>query len=86
MDIELTYSFIQSVDYLISFKLHPTLAALRGGKPVLALSTMSKVHSLLSSFRLGQYFTDYRQPLDVLIDKTETFLKYGPGHVGELCP
>lgn len=86
MDIELTYRFIQSVDYLISFKLHPSLAALRGGKPVLALSTMSKVHSLLSSFQLGQYFTDYRQPLDVLVDKTESFLKYGPGHVQQIMP
>ncbi|WP_433940643.1 polysaccharide pyruvyl transferase family protein [Paenibacillus lautus] len=86
MDIELTYSFIQSMDYLISFKLHPSLAALRGGKPVLALSTMGKVHSLLSSFHLGQYFTDYRQPLDVLVDKTESFLKYGPGHVQQMMP
>ncbi|KHF31386.1 Polysaccharide pyruvyl transferase [Paenibacillus sp. P1XP2] len=29
MDIELTYSFIQSADYLLSFKLHPSLVALR---------------------------------------------------------
>lgn len=47
---------------------------------------MSKVHSLLSSFGLGQYFTDYRQPLEALIDKTETFLKYGPGHVQQVMP
>lgn len=86
MDIELTYRFIQSMDYLISFKLHPSLAALRGGKPVLALSTMSKVHSLLRSFHLDHYFTDYRQPLDVLIDKTETFLRHSPGHVQQIMP
>jgi len=86
MDIELTYSFIQSVDYLISFKLHPSLAALRGGKPVLAFSTMGKVHSLLCSFGLGQYVVDYRQPLDELVERTERFLKYGPGHVHGALP
>lgn len=86
MDIELTYSFIQSVDYLISFKLHPSLAALRGGKPVLAFSTMGKVHSLLCSFGLGQYVVDYRQPLDELVERAERFLKYGPGHLDCALP
>jgi len=86
MDIELTYSFIQSVDYLISYKLHPSLVALRAGKPVLALSTMGKVKSLLSAFHLGQYFMDYRQPLDALINKAESFLENGPGDVQRIMP
>jgi len=86
MDIELTYSLIQSVDYLISFKLHPSLAALRAGKPVLALSTMGKVHSLLSSFGLGQYVVDYRLPLDELVERAENFLKYAPGHLQSALP
>lgn len=86
MDIELTYSFIQSADYLLSFKLHPSLVALRAGKPVLAFSTMGKVHSLMQSFGLGPYVVDYRRPLDELVDHAESFLKNAPGQVHRALP
>lgn len=85
-DTELTYSFIQSVDYLISFKLHPSLVALRAGIPVLALSTMGKVRNLLGSLELGHYYTDYNLSLDELVDKTERFLEDGPRDVEQALP
>jgi polysaccharide pyruvyl transferase WcaK-like protein len=77
LDLDLTYSAIQSVDYLISFKLHPTLVALRAGIPVLAFSEMSKVRSLLESFELEQYFCDYKQPLSTYDAVVDDFLKNG---------
>lgn len=85
-DTELTYCMIQSVDYLISFKLHPSLTALRAGVPVLALSTMGKVRNLLGSLELGSYFTPYDLPLEVLIEKAEHFLKAAPADVERALP
>lgn len=86
LDLELTYSYIQAVDFLISFKLHPSLAALRGGVPVLAFSHMNKVRSLLGSFDLERFYCDYTLPLESLIDQTELFLKESPALIDKAMP
>ncbi|GIP21178.1 polysaccharide pyruvyl transferase family protein [Paenibacillus sp. J22TS3] len=78
LDLELTYSAIQSVDYLISFKLHPTLVALRAGIPALAFSGMSKVRSLLQLFGMEKYYCDYREPLEGYSAVIDDFLTNGP--------
>ncbi|USB32279.1 polysaccharide pyruvyl transferase family protein [Paenibacillus sp. YPG26] len=78
LDLDLTYSAIQSVDYLISFKLHPTLVALRAGVPVLAFSGMSKIKSLLASFGLEQYYCNYKEPLESFNPVIDDFLTNGP--------
>ncbi|SDY52164.1 polysaccharide pyruvyl transferase family protein [Thermoactinomyces sp. DSM 45892] len=54
-DLETTYSYIQNLDFLLSFKLHPSLVAIRNLVPVLCVSSMSKVHSLLKYFDLDAY-------------------------------
>ncbi|WP_422657330.1 polysaccharide pyruvyl transferase family protein [Paenibacillus sp. EC2-1] len=86
LDLELTYSYIQAVDFLISFKLHPSLVALRAGVPVLAFSHMNKVESLLSCFDLERYYCDYNLPLEALIDQTELFLQESPALVDKAKP
>lgn len=78
LDLELTYSAIQSVDYLVSFKLHPTLVALRAGIPALAFSGMSKVKSLLEGFGMEKYYLDYREPLAKYTPIIDDFLSKGP--------
>lgn len=85
-DLDLTYSYIQSVDYLITFKLHPALAALRGGVPVLAFSRMNKVKSLLGSFGLERYYCDYGLPLESMVEQAEKFLKESPALVHQALP
>nr|WP_245339260.1 polysaccharide pyruvyl transferase family protein [Paenibacillus shirakamiensis] len=86
LDLDFTYSAIQSVDYLVSFKLHPALVALRAGVPTLAFSGMSKVKSLLQSFGLERYYCDYRQPLSTYAPVIEDFLNYGPAAVKAIQP
>lgn len=86
LDLELTYSYIQAVDFLISFKLHPALVALRGGVPVLAFSQMNKVYSLLKSFGLERYYCDYDLPIESMIDHTEKFLQDSTEHVQKILP
>ncbi|GAF06717.1 polysaccharide pyruvyl transferase family protein [Paenibacillus pini] len=75
MDLDLTYNYIQSMDFLISYKLHPALVALRAGKPVFALSQMSKVSSLLASFGMDKYMCNYQLPYEEIQAKVDTFLK-----------
>lgn len=85
-DLELTYSYIQAVDFLITFKLHPALAALRGGVPVLAFSRMNKVNSLLGRFGLERYYCDYNLPLESMIDQTVLFLQESTERVEKIMP
>ncbi|MEO3945504.1 polysaccharide pyruvyl transferase family protein [Gorillibacterium sp. CAU 1737] len=54
-ELELIYAAIQRCDFLLSFKLHPTLAALRGGVPAFCVSKQGKVKSLLSRFGLEDF-------------------------------
>ena len=86
LDLELTYSYLQAVDFLITFKLHPALAALRAGIPILAFSRMNKVKSLLGSFDLESYYCDYNLPLESMIDQTALFLKESPDRVDKIMP
>jgi polysaccharide pyruvyl transferase WcaK-like protein len=85
-DIEMTYSYIQSVDYLISFKLHPALVALRNAVPVLCFSKMGKVRSMLESFHLQQYMLDYEAPLPQMMQKVEQLLAEGRKDVEAIQP
>lgn len=86
LDLDLTYSAIQSVDYLISFKLHPILVAIRAKIPVLAFSSMNKVRSLLESFGLGKYFCNYKIPLENYSTVVDDFLTEGPKLLESLAP
>ncbi|RJG23162.1 hypothetical protein [Paenibacillus thiaminolyticus] len=65
MELDVTYSIIQSIDMLISYKLHPSLAALRAGKPVFAFSMMNKVRSLLRQCGMEEYVCSYQEPEEV---------------------
>jgi polysaccharide pyruvyl transferase WcaK-like protein len=85
-DLELTYSLIQSVDYLISFKLHPALVALRAGVPVFSLSKMSKVASLLRSFGLDHYLRSFEAPVEELKEVMLQFLQNGKQHMQAALP
>ena len=85
-DLNLTYQYIQSVDYLISFKLHPALVALRGGIPVLSLSKMGKVRSLFDSLNLGTYTMDYEAPFQDISDRMNKLLKEGRQDVSRSLP
>lgn len=77
MELDLTYNYIQHVDYLITFKLHPAIAALRAGKPAFALSKMNKVWSLLESFGMEQYYCDYLLPYESIRERVDEFLMHG---------
>ncbi|MET3546053.1 polysaccharide pyruvyl transferase WcaK-like protein [Paenibacillus favisporus] len=81
MELDLTYSYIQSVDYLITYKLHPALVALRAGKPVFALSQMRKVESLLDAFGMKKYYCDYKLPYEDLQNRVDAFLKESPREI-----
>ncbi|SDO21829.1 Polysaccharide pyruvyl transferase family protein WcaK [Paenibacillus sp. yr247] len=85
-DLDMTYSYIQSVDYLITFKLHPAIVALRKGIPVLCLSKLGKVKSMLGSFNLQQYMVDYEEPLQRLMSKVELLLSAGKKDVSTILP
>ena len=85
-DLDMTYSYLQAVDYLISFKLHPSLVALRNGIPVLCLSKLGKVRSLLESFNLQKYMLSYEEPLQVMMEKTEMLLTSGKQDVAQVKP
>jgi len=73
-DLEMTYSLIQSVDYLISFKLHPALVAIRNEIPTFCFSKMSKVKSLLKMFHLEDFSSDFEIPEQDMIEKVLHFL------------
>ncbi|WP_374015697.1 polysaccharide pyruvyl transferase family protein [Paenibacillus thiaminolyticus] len=86
MELDVTYSIIQSMDMLISYKLHPSLAALRAGKPVFAFSTMSKVRSLLRQFGMEEYVCSYQEPEEVYWSRIEDFLEYGQAKAQAALP
>lgn len=85
-DLNMTYQYIQSVDYLISFKLHPALVALRGGIPVLCLSKMGKVRSLFQSLNLEPYTMDYEASFQDISDRMQKLLKEGEKDVSRILP
>ncbi|MNI71151.1 hypothetical protein D3C73_1270090 [compost metagenome] len=85
-DLNMTYQYIQSVDYLISFKLHPALVALRGGIPVLCLSQMGKVRSLFQSLNLEAYTMDFAAPVQDISARMQKLLKEGKQDVSRVLP
>ncbi|MGF7035632.1 polysaccharide pyruvyl transferase WcaK-like protein [Paenibacillus mucilaginosus] len=85
-DLEVTYSYIGSLDCLISFKLHPSLAAIRSGVPVFCLTQMSKVRSLMESFGLEEFVHDYTLPQDQLLGKLDDFLAAGRQRLAGAAP
>lgn len=86
MELDVTYSIIQSMDMLISYKLHPSLVALRAGKPVFAFSTMSKVRSLLRQFGMEEYVCSYKEPEDIYWPRIEDFLAHGQAKAQAALP
>ncbi|MFD2612392.1 polysaccharide pyruvyl transferase family protein [Paenibacillus gansuensis] len=85
-DLNLTYNYIQCVDYLISFKLHPALVALRKGIPVLCLSKMGKVKSLLEAFHLENYMADYDTSYEAILEKVTMLLTKGMQDMAAAAP
>ena len=79
-----TYSYIQSLDFLISFKLHPSLVAIRNMIPTFCLSKLSKVTSLLNEFNIIEFYSDYDAPQQQIHNKIEDFLKNGPKKMSTL--
>jgi len=76
-DLEMTYNYLQSVDYLLTFKMHPIIAAVRGGVPVLAFSKMNKVSSLLEMLGLAEFLCNPDLPADEIKAKVNWFLGQG---------
>jgi polysaccharide pyruvyl transferase WcaK-like protein len=76
-DLEMTYSFIRSMDFLLTFKMHPALVALRHQVPVFCLSKMSKVASLLEQVGLGDFFCDFDRDTEELETRLIQFLATG---------
>ncbi|MGG4395270.1 hypothetical protein ABEX25_13300 [Paenibacillus thiaminolyticus] len=86
MELDVTYSIIQSMDMLISYKLHPSLAALRAGKPVFTFSKMNKVRSLLRLFGMEEYVCSYQEPEEVYWPRIEDFLEHGQAKAQAALP
>ncbi|MGY3716344.1 polysaccharide pyruvyl transferase family protein [Sutcliffiella cohnii] len=82
--LDVTYSYIQSLDFLISFKLHPSLVAIRNMIPTFCLSKLSKVTSLLNEFNIIEFYSDYDAPQQQIHNKIEDFLKNGPKKMSTL--
>lgn len=72
--LDVTYSHIQSLDYLVSFKLHPSLVGIRNNIPTLCLSKLSKVKSLLQAFHLTDFYCDYEEEEEAIKNKLEQLL------------
>lgn len=85
-DLNLIHSWIRSLDYFISSKLHPSLVALIEGVPVLCLSDQGKVAALMERYGLGEYALSIRTPQDELKDKIDQFLLESKEKVEEAAP
>ncbi len=85
-DIDMIYAYLQNVDYLISFKMHPSLVAIRNQVPVLCFSKMSKVRSLLELYGLEDYYVNYELPLENWIQKAEQLLAQGKQQINAAKP
>ncbi|MGM0836803.1 MAG: polysaccharide pyruvyl transferase family protein [Bacillota bacterium] len=83
--LDVTYSHIQALDFLVSFKLHPSLVGIRNLVPTFCLSKLSKVRSLLNEFNLNEYFADYDEPEEKLQEKLEHLLLNGPARLKQLA-
>ncbi|MEN9406740.1 MAG: hypothetical protein RLZ12_1024 [Bacillota bacterium] len=69
------YAVLQALSLLISFKLHPTLAAIRGNVPVFCFSEQKKVAALLESFGLAEYLLPTTVDYTLMQDKFSCFLQ-----------
>jgi polysaccharide pyruvyl transferase WcaK-like protein len=65
-ELGLVYRVIQSCEYIVSFKLHPALAAVRGLVPLLCVSQQGKVASLLERLGLSDSLEADESALDRL--------------------
>ncbi|WP_404350724.1 polysaccharide pyruvyl transferase family protein [Sutcliffiella horikoshii] len=83
--LDVTYSHIQNLDYLVSFKLHPSLVGIRNNVPTFCLSKLSKVRSLLQAFDLEDFFCDYEEEEAVLQAKLEHVLKNGKNRMSQIA-
>lgn len=75
--LDVTYSHIQALDFLVSFKLHPSLVGIRNNVPTLCLSKLSKVKSLLQAFDLTDFFCNYDEDEIEIQRKLDLLLKTG---------
>lgn len=85
-DLELIHSWIHSLDYFISSKLHPSLVALMGGVPVLTLTDQGKVSALMEQYGLSEYALSIHTPENEIREKLDQFLIEGPDKVKEALP
>lgn len=85
-DLLVAYSYVQSVDYLVSFKLHPALVALRGGVPTLCLTKMSKVRSLFEAYALDDYVLSYEQPAETIRQRFADLVRDGRARLAAASP
>ncbi|MDF2722047.1 MAG: hypothetical protein K0Q59_1722 [Paenibacillus sp.] len=81
-DLQVAYSYVQSVDLLVSFKLHPALVGLRGGIPTLCLTKMSKVRSLFEAYALDDFVLNYEQPIETIRERFALLARDGKARLG----
>lgn len=79
-------NWLKKIDYLISFKLHPSLMAVRQGTPVLCINDHSKVKSFMSMFGLDQFVINEKITKDVLKNKLAAFLRTGQQRLEQARP
>lgn len=72
---ELKWNAIQSLDLLVSFKMHPALCALRGGVPTVCSSRYKKVRAMMEDFGAGDLFIPFDRfgvaSVDAAVDRIE---------------
>jgi polysaccharide pyruvyl transferase WcaK-like protein len=76
-DFDLAYALLRSVDYLVSFKLHPALVAMRHGVPAFCLTQRDKVSSMFRSLHLQDFVCDFARDVEDIRRQLAHFLKIG---------
>ncbi|MFC7441685.1 polysaccharide pyruvyl transferase family protein [Laceyella putida] len=79
-------NWLKAIDYLISFKLHPSLIAVREGTPVLCINSHSKVKSLMSKFGLDDFVIKENVSKEQLENKLSSFLQTGKERLQKAVP
>lgn len=86
MELDVTYSIIQAMDMLISCKLHPSLVALRAGKPVFAFRKTNKLRCLLRPFGMEKYVCSVETEGEDHWPRIEDFLEHGQAKAQAALP